>query len=224
MLVVESQNKSIKIISIEGLDSAGKETAANVLYNYFSNKGLIVERYSCPNYDSPIGRVIHDIDAGLLDSDAKTLELLHAVDKQYVQSYIHGCEVRGVDVLLIDRYVHSLWAYGSYEHDKAWLQELTRYMRKPDAVFYLDVEPEVSMHRAGHYACDLIPNGYDERVTELRHVRDAYVSMFNQVFDSASDLFIANIDANLPRPVARVILLEKASELYTRFTGLKERV
>lgn len=204
----------MKIIAIEGLDKAGKHTATEILTNYFTSKDLNVKTASFPDYTTPTGKLVHDWLKGKFDADTKTFELLQAADKQYGQAYIQTCEDDGTDILLIDRYVHSEWAYGAYDNDDRWLQELTRYMRLPDFVLYLDVEPEVSMHRRGKYGDD---DRYESNLERLRYTRSEYECLFQE---KADIIAIRTVNANTPALIVKSRVLEIASELYERYTGI----
>ena len=47
-----------KLIVIEGTDCSGKETQAKLLIEHLKERGMKVEVFSFPNYDSPTGRII----------------------------------------------------------------------------------------------------------------------------------------------------------------------
>ncbi|MCC2252162.1 dTMP kinase [Virgibacillus sp. AGTR] len=209
----KGKHTGMKIIAVEGLDKAGKHTATNVLYEYFSSKGLHVQRVSFPNYDTPIGMLIQQWLKGEFLADEKTFELLQAADKQHAQTYIQECERKGVDILLIDRYVHTEWAYGAFDNDDRWLAELTRYMRLPDSVIYLDVEPEVSMSRRGKYGDN---DYYESDIERLRYTKNEYSCLFQE----KSDLIgVHVIDANQPPLITKTQLLQAAGRLYQIYTG-----
>lgn len=204
---------AMKIIAIEGLDKAGKHTATNVLDEYFTSKGLTVKQMTFPNYSSPIGVLIYKWLHGRLDADQETFELLQAADKQHAQAEIEAHEKSGVDVLLIDRYIHSQWAYGAYHSDDVWLKDLTKYLREPDVVLYLDVEPEVSMHRRGKYGDN---DKYESDVERLRYTKREYFCLFDEMNEETE---VWTIDANQPQIITKAAVLETACQLYEAFTG-----
>jgi dTMP kinase len=203
----------MEIVAVEGLDKAGKKTATTVLYEYFTSKGLKVERASFPNYNTPVGSLIYKWLRGEFLADEKTFELLQAADKQHAQTYIQECERRGVDILLIDRYVHTEWAYGAFDNDEGWLQELTKHMRLPDAVIYLDVEPEVSMHRRGKYGDNDL---YESDIERLRYTRSEFLCLFKE---KSQEIDIQIVDANQPPLITKTQVLEAAGKLYQKYTG-----
>lgn len=204
---------NMHIIAIEGLNRAGKRTAMAVLYDYFTSKGLKVAQMHFPNYGTPIGSLIDRWLRGEMLADEKTFELLQAADKQQAQIAIQECERRGVDVLLINRYVHTEWAYGAYEHDDRWLAELTQHMRLPDTVYYLDIEPEVSMHRRGKYDDH---DDYNADIERLSYTKNEYFCLFEEKKDVIDTQVI---DANQPPLIVKAQLLMKATEWFEQYTG-----
>lgn len=174
----------MKIIAIEGLDKAGKRDAVAELKRQFERRGLKVVDYAFPSESTPIGTLIQDWNINA-QPDPHTFELLQAADKQNAQLLFEACEGFQVDIFLIDRYVHALWANGAVHNESTWLKGLTRHMRMPNAVVYLDVEPEVSLRRAGAEATT-------RELERLRLVRDTYLASF-----VASDMPILQVDANV---------------------------
>lgn len=205
----------MKIIAIEGLDKAGKHTATKILSQYFKKKGLKVECMGFPNYSTPIGKLIQAWLNGQFLADEKTFELLQAADKQHGQLFIKECERKGVDILLVDRYVHTEWAYGAYDNDEPWLYELSRYMRLPDAVIYLNVEPEVSMHRKGKFGDN---DYYESDIERLRYTKNEYECLFKEG-KGCND--VHTVDANQPQLIVKAQLIILASRLYEKYTGNK---
>jgi len=197
----------MKIIAIEGLDKSGKHTVAELCAEYLEDHGLKVVQYSFPNYDGPIGMLIHDWLRGRFEANTQTFELLQAADKQMAQDFILDCEKNETDVIIMDRYLHSMWAYGAYDNDEAWLQELSRYMRKPDHVIYLDVEPEISMRRRGEHGDN---DYYESDLDRLAHTRDEYRCLFKE----HKDVPVTMIDANQPLSVVKIKALKTIVEYH----------
>lgn len=196
----------MKIISVEGLDKAGKHSATQVLFDYFTSKGLSVAKMSFPDYKTPTGKLVKQWLNGEYLADAKTFELLQAADKQAGQTAIAAYEQQGIEVLLIDRYIHSLLAYGAYDNDDLWLKELSRYLRKPDYTLYLDVEPEVSMHRRGKFGDN---DYYESDLERLRYTKDEY----RCVLDESLQLAVRTVDANVPQVIVKAQVLRVADDM-----------
>ena len=193
----------VRIIAIEGLDKAGKKTSTDTLELFFNHTNIKVARYSLPNYNKPIGKLIKDWLNGDFEADAKVFELLQTADKQYAQEFIKKCEDDDVDVLIMDRYIHSLLAYGAYDNNEDWLEELTKHMRMPDTVIYLDVEPEVSMHRNGKFGDN---DKYESDLDRLRSTGETYKRILK------GDVRI--VDANKPPLIVKSRVLQIGIDIY----------
>lgn len=204
----------MKIISIEGLDKAGKHTAQLVLEHFFKSYGWNVKCFGTPNYESPMGELIMKWLKGEFQADEKTFELLQCADKQHAQRLFYKWEQQGVDIVLIDRYVHSQWAYGAVDNDREWLKELTKYMRRPDYVLYLDVEPEVSEHRKGKFGDN---DRYEADIERLRKTREEYHRL---LFEEKRDgIPCVKVDANQPQPIVKAEIFKVAKEWLREWTG-----
>lgn len=212
----------MKIISIEGLDASGKRTATLVLENYFRSIGLNVATMSFPNYGTPTGDLIHDWLKGKQNFNQATFELLQSADKQAMQGVINQLDQDRVDVLLVDRYIHTQWAYGSYKSDLVWLCELSKGLRMPDAVIYLDVEPEVSMRRKSKFGAN---DRYESDLAHLRHARSAYLELFGHG-GICPDMYVQTIDANEPQLLVKSSLFHAAKRVTwsLNLTGEREPV
>lgn len=211
---------NVKLISVDGLDKAGKHTAILVLENYFQSMGLKVATLSFPNYGSPTGDLIHAWLKGQQSFDQNTFELLQAADKQAMQGAIAQFEEDGVDVLLFDRYIHTQWAYGSYKSDMTWLRSLNHEIRMPDAVIYLDVEPEVSLHRKGKFDTN---DRYEDDLEHLRHARAAYLNLFGHG-GICPDMYVQTLDANQPQLLVKASLFQAAKRIAWSLNLTGERV
>ena len=127
-----------KIIVIEGLDSSGKETQSRLLTENLEKMGKTVLRCEFPNYKSP----------------SSALVKIYAVDR--VASFLQFWKNDYEDgtVILSDRYATSNIIYQMSKVDDSKRDEFIEWQNdfeynklgipKPDAVIYLDVEPEVS--------------------------------------------------------------------------------
>lgn len=208
----------MRIIAIEGLDKAGKHSATTILRDYFEGNGLTVEEMSFPNYDTPMGKLIKKWLNGEFEADSEVFELLQAADKQHGQRFIRACEARGVDVLLIDRYVHTLWAYGAYDNDELWLQELTKYLRLPHVVLYLDVEPEVSMHRRGKFGDN---DRYEADLERLRYTKSEFTCLLKEKRD-VIDFTVINANNPFLFVKAKVLLFAEEQYQQLKQKDLKE--
>lgn len=148
-----------KIIVIEGLDGSGKATQTKLLAEKLLSRGLPVRKLEYPDYNSPASAPVRMYLGGEFgdkpgDVNAYAASAFYAVDriasflKDWKRDYKNGT------VFLSDRYATSNVIYqmakvpdserddflrwqADFEYDKLGLP-------RPDAVIYLDVDPDVS--------------------------------------------------------------------------------
>ena len=148
-----------KIIVIEGLDGSGKATQTKLLYERLTAQGKKVRRLEFPDYGSPSAALVKmylngDFGERPEDVNAYAASAFYAVDRaaSFLKDWKRGYQ--DDTVFLCDRYATSniicqmakvppgerdafiAWQ-ADFEYDKLGLP-------RPDAVLYLDVEPEVS--------------------------------------------------------------------------------
>lgn len=178
------------VIAIEGLDKSGKHSAATLIHDFFEQRGLKVAHLSLPDYNTPIGKMIR----AWLKSDyhlpPKAFECLLAADKHVMAERIESLSETH-DMIIIDRYVHSQMAYGAIDNDAMWVKGLLDGIELPHEVVFMDVEPEVSMHRRGKYGDN---DKYESDRDRLEATREAY----NKVLGVTSS-GLTVIDANRPK-------------------------
>lgn len=148
-----------KLIVIEGLDGSGKATQTELLQQSLQKEEkLRIRKIFFPNYDSPSSAVIKMYLEGQFGTDPKSVNAyaasaFYAVDryagfkKDWGEDYENG-------LIIADRYttsnaIHQCAKLPREEWDVylTWLFEF-EYEKmgipKPDIVFYLKVDPEVS--------------------------------------------------------------------------------
>jgi dTMP kinase len=192
----------MKIIALEGLDKSGKHTQAKLLAERLREDGYRVVQSEFHRYDTPTGALIMKWLRQEWDVDQKTIELIMAADKQAQQQWFDSIE-ESTDVLILDRYIGSQFAYGisankmadrslRYGEINDWLASLLRYIRQPDKTILIDIPPAVSMARKGKHN-----NGendrYESDLALLTAVREQYFrfledqSSYRQAFVSGQE-------------------------------------
>ena len=148
-----------KLIVIEGLDGSGKATQTALLADKLKQNGYQVKKLEFPDYESPSSSLVKMYLGGEFgsqpgDVNAYAASAFYAVDRAagYLKDWKRDCE--NGTVLLSDRYATSNIIYqmakvpdserdsfiawqADFEYDKLGLP-------RPDAVIYLDVDPDVS--------------------------------------------------------------------------------
>lgn len=130
-----------KYIVFEGIDGSGKSTACTNLANALVSNGYKVLLISEPS-QSKIGQLLRE-QMGHLEVDQKTLALLFAADSYNIQNDFSD----NYDFILSDRNFFSTVAYQMVEVNTEWLFMLHKYLKKPDIIFYLNVEVNEALER-----------------------------------------------------------------------------
>lgn len=143
---------------IEGLDGSGKATQAGLLCDYLQQKGQDYRHISFPDYDDPSSTLakmyLHGEMGGLNEVNPYGASLFFSVDR-YASFCRHWRrDYEAGKTIIADRYTTSNIGHQMSRLPKEkwddflfWLFD-AEYNRvglpKPDAVVYLDVDPEVS--------------------------------------------------------------------------------
>lgn len=148
-----------KLITIEGIDGAGKRTQIELLSRALDARGVAHVRYSFPRYESSFGRLVARYLNGefgkLEDVDAHLSALLFAGDRFEAKAGLEASLASGTTVL-VDRYIASNLAHQTarvspQDRDAflAWLKSLEYQiygLPVEDLVIYLRL-PATEAHR-----------------------------------------------------------------------------
>lgn len=149
-----------KLFVVEGLDGSGKQTQSELVTERLKDEGYNVIRASYPNYKSESSALVKmylngDFGENADDIDPKVASAFYAVDryatykKEYEDFFLRG------GIIIADRYVTSNMVHqgckikdiGKKEEYLDWLVDFEYNIFKiprPDRVFFLDINPEVS--------------------------------------------------------------------------------
>lgn len=156
-----------KLIVIEGTNSSGKQTQAELLVKKLEQDGIKCARRSFPDYESPTGKIIGEcilgknsksfFEEGINEIPPKVAALYYAADRAYNIDKINSLLNDGVNVIL-DRYVESNMAYQAAKFtdtsDKIntllWMEQLEFNLLdlpRPDIVIFLYVPYEYRLDK-----------------------------------------------------------------------------
>lgn len=144
-----AKNKRGRFIVFEGIDGAGVETHGRLLTDHLRAKKIKVERVYYPDYDSPIGKIIHNYLHGCFDFSPEVQFLIYTSDFVKDAGKIKKWLKEGKTVVS-DRYFSSTIAYQSIQGfplKKSLQIAKILELPKPDLIIYIDVSPKTSMER-----------------------------------------------------------------------------
>lgn len=143
-------------IVFEGIDGAGTTTQIERYAAYLRAKRRHVYVTRQPS-DGPIGSLLRQGLQGRIElgreRQAHTMALLFAADRLDHLAVQIEKNLRDGAVVLCDRYdlsslvYQSATAVGSQDDSVAWIRELNRHARRPDATVVVDVSPDVAAGR-----------------------------------------------------------------------------
>jgi dTMP kinase len=157
------------LIAFEGLDQSGKQTQAEALRDYVTERNRTCHLLAFPDYTTAIGTELSRALHGERDYAPEVMQLLYVTNRYEHRARIE--ELLGAGgVLLCDRYVASSIAYGEAQGlDPAWLTEIQRFLPPPDLTILLDIAPGTAVVRkaAGR-------DRYERDLALLTRVRESY--------------------------------------------------
>ena len=145
-----------KLIVIEGTNSSGKQTQAELLVKHLNEENITSKKYGFPDYNTPTGKIIGNCLLGkngnsyfndINNIPPKVAALYYAADRAYNIDKINSLLDKGINVIL-DRYAHSNMAYQAAKFEETsdkinmllWMEQLEFNLLdlpKPDKVIFL---------------------------------------------------------------------------------------
>ncbi|MCX7920778.1 MAG: dTMP kinase [Clostridia bacterium] len=136
-----------KLIVIEGPDCSGRSTHISMLKNWLEAKGHAVLDTGLKR-STLVGNVISEAKKGNILGKT-TLSLLYCTDfADQLENKIIPALSAGY-IVLADRYIFTLMARDIVRGaSKEWLKKLFGFALIPDMIFYLNLDPEILLHRS----------------------------------------------------------------------------
>lgn len=198
-----------KLIVFEGIDGAGAETQGKLLYNFLRKQEKSVERLHYPDYERPIGRLIHQYLHKQYEFSVDVQFLLYFTDfikdKEKINQWLNEGKI-----VICDRYFSSTLAYqGLRGFPIKKSLELARKFKlpKPDLIIYLKVSPKVSMNRKYKEKKNLDRNEADKKF--LGKVGDFYKKLIK------GRIFSKWVVINGERPIP--IVFKEIKKIYEKY-------
>ena len=145
---MEIMGKRGVFICVEGLDGCGKTTQTKLLVRGLRKKGYNVT-YTAEPSRGEIGNFIKKYCLHGVKRVSSIVEaLLFAADRfEHVEKEVIPALDEG-KLVVSDRYVYSSLAYqGAAGLDLKWIEAINEHAMRPDLAIFIDVEPEIVIHR-----------------------------------------------------------------------------
>lgn len=183
-------NKKGILLTVEGVDAAGKKTQVNKLKNKLIEDGYKVKIYAFPEYNTTSGKIIADYlkgeYGGIEEVPKKLICMAYAADRAKRINEIKQLLEEGY-IIISDRYTYSniltIAKLPKQEWDEfmEWIEDLEFNclgVIKPDYNFYLHVDPEISIKRIKERGKREYQNGkndiHESNYQLLRNASEAY--------------------------------------------------
>ena len=157
------------LIAFEGLDQSGKQTQAELLRDYWRERGRKARLVSFPDYGTSIGEEIARALSNERDYGPDVMQLLYIANryekKPDLQRWLDG----GL-MLVSDRYTASSVAYGeAFGLDPVWLTDMQKFLPPASLTILLDIAPDTAVTRKS-----VDRDRYERDLAMQARVRDSY--------------------------------------------------
>jgi len=163
-----------KLICLEGIDGAGKETQLKLILKMLRGKKVGVYKY--PDANSAFGKIIDAFLKRKMELEPLSQFFIYMLDIAKDQGELER-KLEGGEIVILDRYVYSTIAYQCskgipFEGGVGMVESMN--LAKPDLVLLLDILPEVSMERKSRQK---EMDRHEEDAKLLRKVRENYLRL-----------------------------------------------
>ena len=167
-----------KFYVLEGIDGAGAATQLRMLCNKLEDMGQACERLSYPDPGGPIGRLIYEYLDKKHDFPVETQFMLYSgdmlKDSVKIRSWLNAGKI-----VVSSRYITSTLAWQSaqgFPLEKAMRIVSSLDIPKPDAIIYLKISHQTSVHRKFRDKGALDRNESNEKLLETVNKKYVYLS------------------------------------------------
>ena len=238
------------LITFEGIEGSGKTVQARMLEEWLRKRGygVVYTREPTRYANFHIGQLIHQILEKHIQVAEEAIPLLFAADRvDHTKRYIIP-ELKKGSIVLCDRYVFSSLAYQSrgmsVQFSKKWLKEINKYAKRPDIVFFLDIDPEEGLKRIKKDP-RIHDDKFFERPDTQKLIREAYYDILNlnepmanffesksvphsllsklQTLAAVDQIPVISIDGALPKEEINKIIREIVQKLLKYKETIKRR-
>jgi dTMP kinase len=173
-----------KFIVFEGIEGSGKSYQSKAFYNHLLKNGEDVVLTSEPWEDDDTGKLIRKELKVKKDAiSVRTLQFLYIANRSnHVEKFIVP-NIESGKTVICDRYWMSTVSYGSTftkgpESKLDYFLDINSIFLKPDAVFYMDVEPSEAHRRIS-----------DRNSTKERFDKLEYLKLLRRKYNAIEEIY-----------------------------------
>ncbi len=177
-------------IDIEGVDSSGKHTQAELLKNTLEKRNFKTSLYSFPAYETTFGKLVAAHLRGefwkLKEVMPEIACMLYAMDRYQFRDEIKQKLSNG-EIVITDRFTPSAMAYhGAMVKDSIqlvdWVKQVESRMTQPDIVIFLDVPVEatkelIEKRKGKDYLKNMSKDIYEHKMEFQKKARNMYLEI-----------------------------------------------
>ncbi|MDG6983006.1 MAG: dTMP kinase [Nitrososphaerota archaeon] len=158
-------------IAIEGVDAVGKRTQTSLLRDWLRENAKSTYALSFPAYETAIGKEIRRFLDGRVEYPPQVRAMLYAANRWEKKPELDEA-IANTDVLIVDRYSGSNFAYGVSGGLKLdWLTSLEDGLPMPDLTMLLDAPLAKLVPRRG------TKDSYERNTNLQERAREAYLEL-----------------------------------------------
>ncbi len=202
------------IVCIDGIDSAGKATQAQLLKESLEAKGIKVSVHSYPDYSSTYGKIVNQHLHKEITLSVNELLLLFIADMAREAEAVRQ-ELKRGDLVVMDRYFIDTVAYqtaGGLNYEGVKTIEKVIDLPKPSLVVYLDIPVAVSFERTMKDKGEGDRNEADKAY--LEKVRDVFDMLYQEHYTGAQWV---KVDGTMP-------IMEVRDKIMFAIADYRERI
>lgn len=205
-----------RLITLEGIEGAGKSTVANHVADWFAARGIEVRRTREPGgtaLSERVRAIVLESGGELLTPVTETL-LMFAARGIHLDNLIRPALARG-EWVVCDRFTDATRAYQGAGRgvNRVWIEELAQAVHphlQPDCTLLLDLPVEVGLARSKRRTGDAPADRFEaEPVQFFERVRAAYLELAMRepqrirVVDAAQPL--AQVELQIEKALSTVL-------------------
>ena len=174
-----------KLLAIEGCDSSGKHTQANLLLERLEKEGKPAVLVSFPRYETFFGKLVTKYLSGefgsLEEVKPEFASLLYSLDRYNAMPFLEQ-QLQSGKIVVCDRYIASNIAHQAAKFEGVeqvkfirWMESVESRLPKPVATIFLDlpVETSISLMRSRSRAKDM----HEANKGHLEAARKVYLKL-----------------------------------------------